>query len=453
VNPETAADAAARRWRALSVRSAGLALVALALLVNLVARCAGPRRAAAPPEPAAGPTAASDALAPERESVVPDRAAAAKEPFALAAEPAVRVALAAARGVSKVRLSTAGPCEIAVGGGAPVRRPRLEKFDVTAGAAGLRAPGVRNDVASILVRAEGGVGVGGAAYRGEVLLEWRPGGKLDAINSVSMEDYLRGVVPGEMPRAFPAAALEAQAIVARTYALASVSGLRSGSPLVLTDDVSDQVYSGVKAETAETDAAVRRTAGLVVTFDGNPIVAYFHSTCGGHTSDPGPVLARATSPPLRGVRCGACADSPHFRWTAEIARDDVRRALVACGAAEGSVAAFSIAPGTRDEGGRLLEFRATSGRDGSAIGVDANSLRLAVGSRMLKSTRVDSIESRGGSLLFQGGGFGHGCGLCQYGARGLAASGRDARGILAHYFPGAAVSRVYPARADATARR
>jgi stage II sporulation protein D len=257
-----------------------------------------------------------------------------------------------------------------------------------------------------------------------------------------------------MPRTFPSAALDAQAIVARTYALATVAGLRSGSTLVLADDVSDQVYGGRSSETAETDAAVRRTAGLVVVHDGAPIVAYFHSTCGGHTSDPGPVLSRPTAPPLRGVPCGHCADSPHYRWTADVPREDARRALVACGLPAASVAAFSIVPGTRDEGGRRLEFRVTSGRDGSSAGVDANAFRIALGPMRLKSTRVDSIEPHGASLRLAGGGFGHGCGLCQYGARGLAANGRDARGILQHYFPGAGVTRAYPASGDdATARR
>jgi stage II sporulation protein D len=335
-----------------------------------------------------------------------------------------------------------------------VKRPRLDRYDVVSNQNGLRAPGVRNDVASIRFRADGGVTIDGKSYRGDLVLTRMDGGRIEAVNVLTMEDYLRGVVSGEMPRTFPAAALEAQAIVARTYALATVSGLRSGSTLILADDVSDQVYRGRSAETSETDAAVARTKGLVVVHDGNPIVAYFHSTCGGHTSDPAPVLKRPTSPPLRGVECGFCADSPHYRWTVELTRDDARRALVACGLGAPAVAAFSLVPGTTDDGGRLLEFRATSGSDGGESGVDANAFRLAVGSRTLKATRVDSIESRGGSLRFTGGGFGHGCGLCQYGSRGLAMAGRDSLGILSHYFPGSSIVRVYPVNgADATAQR
>lgn len=444
--------AAAKGLRGLSLGGYGLAFVAAALLVHLLARCSGPRSNA--PEPSAPPAAdRAPAVELERENV-PVAPRSAPVPFTLPAEPPVRVALATVRGATRLRLSTDGPCEVSVGDAPPVKRTRLDRYEVASGPSGFRAPGIRPGATSLRFRAEGGLEIDGKPYRGDLILTIIDGGRIDAVNALSMEEYLRGVVPGEMPRTFPSAALDAQAIVARTYALATVSGLRSGSPLVLTDDVSDQVYGGRGAETKETDAAVRRTAGLVVSFDGSPIVAYFHSTCGGHTSDPGPVLSRPTSPALRGVPCGACDDSPHARWTAEIPRDDVRKALLACGVEPAAAAAFSLAPGSRDDGGRRLEFRATSGRDGSASGIDANAFRLAIGPRRLKSTRVESIETKGGSILFAGGGFGHGCGLCQYGARGLAARGLDARSILGHYFPGAAVARAYPAAGgDATALR
>jgi len=435
----------------LSARNAGLVIAAVALgaIVGALVRCTAPREA----PPAAGP---DGGVAIEREDAAaprtPQKRRPLPAPFSLAAEPEVRVVLSAIRGAKSVRLRSDGPCEVFAGDAAsPKVRAALRDAVVTrTGDGRLRFEPIGETAAPLRFRAPNGVSVDGKRYRGEIQVAAAPVG-LEVVNALPMEAYLRGVVAGEMPRTFPAEALAAQAIVARTYALATMAGIREGSPLVLADDVSDQVYGGAALETEETDAAVLGTAGLVVLGDGDPIVAYFHSTCGGHTSDPGPVLSRPTTPFLRGAPCGHCSDSPHYRFSVDVPRDDVRRALAAAGADAESLRAFSLSPGTRDAGGRLVTFSVTSGADGTVRDVSANALRLSLGSRTLKSTRIDTVESVGGGIRFAGGGFGHGCGLCQYGSRGLALAGRDARAILAHYFPGSTVWRAWPAGGSAGA--
>jgi stage II sporulation protein D len=147
------------------------------------------------------------------------------------------------------------------------------------------------------------VRVGAKALRGE--FEVRPGVEgVAVINVLSLEEYLRGVVPAEMgPRAFPALeALKAQAVAARTYAVAHL-GDHAGDGYDLCDSQSCQVYEGATAEHPLTDRAVAETAGEIVAYQGRPIDAMYHSTCAGHTEDGGAVFPPRGAPYLKGVAC------------------------------------------------------------------------------------------------------------------------------------------------------
>ncbi|MBJ7519313.1 MAG: SpoIID/LytB domain-containing protein [Solirubrobacteraceae bacterium] len=170
-----------------------------------------------------------------------------------------------------------------------------------------------------LVGADGGLRLGGRAgngvsngrYRGD--LELRPTSVgVNAINAVGLEDYVRGVISAESPASWPAAALQAQAVVARTYAITTN---KPGAGFDHYPDVRSQVYTGIRAEYASTDAAVRATSRQVVTYQGKPVVTYFFSTSGGKTenvensfigSDPKPWL-KSVDDPYDSV-------SPKHRW-------------------------------------------------------------------------------------------------------------------------------------------
>ncbi len=134
------------------------------------------------------------------------------------------------------------------------------------------------------------------------------------VNAVALDDYVRGVVAGEMPASWPAQALEAQAVAARTYALTSDVG---GAAFDVYDDTRSQVYGGVGAETAATDAAVAATSGQVVTYHGALAATYFFASSGGYTENVENVWAGSTPEPwLRGVPDpydGAGGD-PYHRW-------------------------------------------------------------------------------------------------------------------------------------------
>ena len=147
------------------------------------------------------------------------------------------------------------------------------------------------------------VRVGSKLVRGE--FEIRPGVEgVAVIDVVNLEEYLRGVVPAEMgPRAFPTLeALKAQAVAARTYAIDHL-GDHAGDGYDLCDSQSCQVYEGVMAEQPLTDRAVAETAGEIVTYQGRPIDAMYHSTCAGHTEDGGAVFPFRAAPYLKGVAC------------------------------------------------------------------------------------------------------------------------------------------------------
>jgi stage II sporulation protein D len=155
------------------------------------------------------------------------------------------------------------------------------------------------------------VSAGGRAYRGDLLVKARPGG-LMVVNLVPLELYLRGVVPSEEPGGWHAAAYEAQAVAARSYALAS---LRPGADFDLYADQRSQVYGGIRAEHPWTNAAVADTAGRVLTYGGRTIVAYYFSTSGGRTSavqDAFPGLA--PEPYLVSVRDPYDGISPKHAW-------------------------------------------------------------------------------------------------------------------------------------------
>lgn len=152
-------------------------------------------------------------------------------------------------------------------------------------------------------------------YRGSLVFEPGPGG-IETINAVDLEDYVRGVVAAEMPASWPAQALEAQAVAARTFAITNDVG---GSAYDLYPDTRSQEYGGVGAETAASDAAVAATAGQIVTYDGAPAMTYFFSSSGGYTEDVQNAFPGASPEPwLRGVvdpYDGADGNDSYHRWS------------------------------------------------------------------------------------------------------------------------------------------
>ncbi len=159
----------------------------------------------------------------------------------------------------------------------------------------------------------GGVGV----YRHS--FEFRPSGTMgvQTVNALPVESYIRGVVARESPASWPAEALRAQAVAARTYALTTSKGASSWDHY---PDTRSQVYGGVAAETPTTDAAVRATRGEVVTYDGEPVVTYFFSTSGGRTENVENAFGGDPEPWLKSVKDPYDDASPKHRWRLRMAK-------------------------------------------------------------------------------------------------------------------------------------
>jgi stage II sporulation protein D len=181
--------------------------------------------------------------------------------------------------------------------------------------------------------AGGGVQVNGRSanaamngrYRGTLQLRASALGGVSAINALGLDDYIRGVVAGEMPSTWPAEALRTQAVAARTYGLAT---RKQGDGFDQYADTRSQVYNGIAGETAATDAAVAATAGEVVVYQGKPIVTYYFSTSGGRTEDVENVFTGADPAPyLTSVDDPFDGVSPRHRWTKRMSLRSAQRRL------------------------------------------------------------------------------------------------------------------------------
>ncbi len=266
--------------------------------------------------------------------------------------------------------------------------------------------------------------VNGTKVRGDVVV-LRGKSQLAAVNVLALEDYLVGVLGGEMPRSFPPEALKAQAVAARTYAL-NKKLEQYGQPFHLGSSVISQVYKGLEVEDARTREAVEATRGLVLTWQLQPIEAYFHASCGGRTESGLDALGRDL-PYLRPVDCG-CAKLPTSHWTLDLTPADLKPL------------------GAQKATGLKVQGRSPTGRarrvDLGTRTVDAVTFRERVGYMKLKSLHFDVEKHREGWRL-SGHGFGHGAGLCQWGARVFADKGWDYRKILRHYYPGTELQALY----------
>lgn len=264
----------------------------------------------------------------------------------------------------------------------------------------------------------------GRVYRGQLAAVAGDGG-LRLFNELSPELYLRSVVGSELYAGWPLDVHMAQAVAARAYLLYTQ---QSKGYLTLLD----LAYRGVEAESRNPDLGVELTQGVIITYNGRPFPVYFHSTCGGHTAPVTKVFNDPPIAPLAGVRCDWCRQSTAYRWRVRLSATEIAQAL----SDRGIRRVRTLEPlGMEPEG------RARTILVNGAVEVDANAFRLAVGPGRLKSTRFE-VTAQGDEFLFEGTGYGHGVGLCQWGAWGLAREGYDWRAILAHYYPGTAIEQV-----------
>jgi stage II sporulation protein D len=275
----------------------------------------------------------------------------------------------------------------------------------------------------------------GAPYRGTFVITKKDGNIL-VINKLNIDEYLMSVVPCEIPANWDEEAIKAQSIAARTYAYYHLlQGVKDRDLYDLDATTNFQVYRGISEEKQRASEAVAATAGEIIVYDHKPILSFFHSTCGGKTSDDRHVWKGNNLPYLQAVRCGFCTDSTKFKWESNITLAEVRKGLSQKYPGIGAIRNITF----QKNQGRVTVVRIRHSKGN--LTVPGNTFRLLFPGDKIKSLYFSSKKSRNG-LMLSGHGWGHGVGMCQWGARGMAQKGYGYKQILLHYYTRVKISSI-----------
>jgi len=374
----------------------------------------------------------------------------------------VRVLVAS--GVSRVRCSADNRLSIShEDSSSPnvVERNSIEISPAPSG--GLRVDGEASGTTALVARAEPGSPIAlsirnrdgwseGVRYPGELSVTLRDDGRLNVINLVDIEIYVGCVVAGEAWPTFHQEALRAQAVASRTFVLFQMIQRNSASyDVTATQD--SQVYRGIRTDEPgrRADEAAEYTRGVVLTFrnggKNSVFCTYYSAACGGLSQSASIFGPGSDIPPLAGnVRCDYCKIAPgqSYRWgPVRLSKSKIQERLVSSYSDLASLGHIqSITVSERTSTGRPGTLRIT-GSSGESHDMLAERFRLAIGGMVIRSTDF-RLRNTVKELIFENGrGFGHGLGLCQWGAQGQALEGKPAAAILKYYYPGARLMRAY----------
>ncbi len=314
-----------------------------------------------------------------------------------------------------------------------------------------------SDVVVIPRSNKGFISYRGRRYRGMFKIITR-GSNLRLINIVHMDDYLKGVVPPEIgfvgEEEFEA--IKAQAVAARTYSMSHLSQY-PGEPFDMKSDISDQVYNGIEAEEQIVSRAIDETSGYVAEYHGEFINAYYHSTCGGSTDDIDAVWDKPPEPYLRAVQdSGYCSWSKYYKWEESYTAQQLKIMIEQFLSAErgrvvdiGDIIDLQVKSSTA--GGRIAELLVETSLGNYSFKGDrirwvikrsSNPEMILQGARF----KINATHDASGKLVradLEGQGYGHGVGMCQCGALGMARNGWKYKNILTFYYRGIEIVKLY----------
>ena len=315
-------------------------------------------------------------------------------------------------------------------------RPSLPATRVCPTLAGLKIGEREYKLAGVKLepRHEKSIFINGCPYRGSITLIRAPNQTLSVVNTLDIEGYLYGVVPSEMAASWPREALKAQAVAARTYALYHRL-VRRKFDYDVTCDTRSQTYKGLKSEAHRTNRAVDSTRGMVLTYRGKIFPAFYATVCGGHTEN-SRQLWNIEMEPLEGVKCPFCWSSSLFRWDARIPLVEIQKKLSNKGYDLDEIE--SIRTAGINESGRWQQIKVVH-YTGELI-IPAHKFRYILGPKAIRSTKF-ILTVKDSTAHFRGKGWGHGVGMCQWGAYIMAKKGYGMKEILRHYYPGSRLSR------------
>ena len=297
---------------------------------------------------------------------------------------------------------------------------------------------LENSRAFIKPQGEGEVSVDGNRYKGAIELVKEKNGCITVINELFLEEYVMGVLAGEIPGSWPMEALKAQAIAARTFALYKQDEAKKKNQTYdIENSALAQMYIGSRLVNQNIRQAVMETRGEILTYRDEPIMAVFHSNCGGETTSAVDVWSQ-DKPYLRPVSCDFGNHGPHYLWKEIIKVSDIVRKLRAANIPIYDIVQISSIE--RDESHRVRVLSLMDG-DGVKKQIKGAVFRMAVGPDLIRSTRFEA-QLQGDKIEFTGLGWGHGVGLCQEGANGMAKAGYGAFDILRHYYYGVILDKM-----------
>jgi stage II sporulation protein D len=317
------------------------------------------------------------------------------------------------KGKTKVRLAAKGDGVEVIGPGVPART-----------------------VSRVLIEAKDAVWADKGVYFGRLEVGPDPEGKRGALlvlNRLPLETYLLGIVGSEMSPAWPIESLKAQAVAARTYAMQRRMMMRAANkPYDLAATVLSQVYKGAERIRPSVIEAVKTTRGEVIGFDHELVEALFHSTCGGETISAKAAFGHSV-PYLQPKKCQWCKASNRYQWALSFPLSEISSRLERARLVRSRLEGFE-----RGDGAGKVSVKEKKGQRA----LSPKEVRAAIGYGDLYSDRF-SAKTVGKKVVIEGKGFGHGVGMCQWGARGMAEAGKSYRQILEHYYAGAHVRRAY----------
>lgn len=260
------------------------------------------------------------------------------------------------------------------------------------------------------------------------------GNTFHLVEHAPLETYLYGVLPYEMSYSWPLEALKAQAVAARTYTLKTLEGVKNKNFDVFSD-VRSQMYKGGGKQYASVKKAVDQTRGEVLTYQDKLFFTYYHANCGGGTDDVRSWNTGAQSiKPLSGASCKYDSHSKSYSWQMNVPHGKVETYAKSVGLS-GDLKNIKIARKTDTGRATNLTIKTSKG----SKTVPCGKFRLATG---IRSCKITKLSVRKKDVHFEGKGYGHGVGMCQDGANGMAASGKNYKKILKNYYPGAELKKL-----------
>lgn len=269
----------------------------------------------------------------------------------------------------------------------------------------------------------------GSSYQGDIEL-WKGEDGYFLINVVDLEDYVKGVVSSEVGVHWPEEALKAQAVLARTYAVAHIIHNRTRNFYDVTSSVFHQVYRGEEG-TEEVEKAVKETNGQILTYNGQPIMAFYHACSVGKTEDPKEVFGREY-PYLKPVEVSS-TPSPYTLWEKKIPYKLLEKALSLQKISDVKVVSYTNTD-------RVKELEFSDGKNKKVI--KTTEMRRLLQWTTLPSTMIKSIRLEEDGIVFEGSGFGHGVGMCQWCAFQMALEGKNYKEILQYFYPGTEIIKI-----------